>query len=69
MHIKLVCPTNMPAFEHEVRPTLIASSDGVAPKFVPSTVMVAPPEVGFDAGNRTFAMVGELNTKLKPVPL
>jgi hypothetical protein len=31
--------------------------------------MVAPPEVGFDAGNLTFAIVGELNIKSKPASL
>ena len=34
-----------------------------APKFAPSRVMVAPPSVGFEAGNRTFAMDGELKAK------
>jgi len=28
--------------------------------------MVAPPAVGFDAGNRIFATVGELYIKSKP---
>jgi len=63
-HDTLVCPTNNPAFEHAVRPTLIASGDVTAPKFVPSRVMMAPPDVGFEAGNRTLAMLGELYEKV-----
>jgi hypothetical protein len=35
-----------------------------APKFVPSRVMVAPPSVGFEAGNRTVATIGELYAKV-----
>ena len=62
-HDTLVCPTNNPVFEHAVLPTLIASGDVTAPKFEPSRVMVAPPSVGFEAGNRTFAMDGELKAK------
>ena len=41
------------------------STDENAPKFAPSTVMVVPPEVGFNAGERTCATIGELYTKFK----
>jgi hypothetical protein len=51
--------------EHEVSPTLMAAEDAVPPKLEPSMVMVAPPEVGFDAEDVTRVMDGGSYAKAK----